>query len=34
MKFDSGTLSVLLAAFAPILALVLALAIDRRNRVT
>ena len=30
--FDLGSLSVLLAAFAPALALILALASDRRNR--
>lgn len=32
MKFDFATLSVLLAAFAPLVALILALVIDRRNR--
>jgi hypothetical protein len=32
MKFDLGGFSALLAAFAPLLALMLALAIDRRNR--
>src|SRR6185437_15102815 len=32
MKFDFGTISVWLAALAPLLALAFALAIDKRNR--